>query len=238
MKSKIAVALNSPHSKNFAKVQFIIALVTSISVLGIVLETVSGLGKYQPVFTIIEWATAVFFIAEYVARVATSKSKVRYIFSFWGIVDFVSVLPTVLGIANLTPLKTVNVLRILRLLRIFRLAKITRAYMHTQDRAKSEKELARLNTTVYFLALFTSVVGLGSLLYVIESSQKAYENIPLAMIQAAKIILGGLGQVNALTLAGELSIIVGRFVGLALFGLLISVVGKSLNGLLFGKDKN
>ncbi len=86
------------------------------------------------------------------------------------------------------------------------------------------------------MALSSSFVALGSGLYVVEHQQKAYENIPRAMIEAAKILLGGLGQANATTIPGELVILLGRLVGLALFGLLISVVGNDLNQLIFGSD--
>jgi voltage-gated potassium channel len=237
MKNKIDAALNNHHSRYFAPTQLLIAAVTVISISGIVVETVSSLNNYHVLFAVIEWLTAIFFAFEYVARLTTSKNKLRYIISFWGLLDLISILPTFLSLANLTALKSVRVLRILRLMRIFRLAKISRAYLETHDEAKTERELTRMSTTIYFLALFSSVIALGSILYILEHTQKAYENIPMAMIQAAKIILGGLGQAPASTLAGDITIIVGRFIGLALFGLLISVVGKSLNGLLFGKDK-
>jgi hypothetical protein len=47
-------------------------------------------------------------------------------------------------------------------------------------------------------------------------------------------LLGGLSSANPTTILGELSILFTRFVGLALFGLLISVTGKTLERLLFG----
>jgi voltage-gated potassium channel len=182
------------------------------------------------------WVSVTIFTLEYLARIVVSPRKAKYIFSFWGLVDAVSILPTFLGAVNLTFLKAFRELRILRMLRIMRLVKISRSYIKSQDKAKSEAEFNRLNVVIYFMTLFSMTIILASVLYALEHAQHAYSSIPLAMIQSAKILVGGLGQAQTMTLAGEITIIVGRFIGLALFGLLIAIIGGVLHQLLFGSS--
>lgn len=233
----VDTALNDHTSKLFARTQIFIAIITVVSITSIILETVETLGRFHNLFEIIEWSTATVFGLEYLGRTITTKRKLKYIFSFWGLIDLASTAPTFLSFANLSVLKSARILRLIRLLRIFRLTRIAVAHMQDDKSEKTEADVARINAVIYFLALFSSIVAFGSALYIAEQSQPDYANIPLAMLQSAKIVLGGLGQTPALTMPGEIIILLSRLAGLALFGLLISVVGKGLNQLLFGDEK-
>lgn len=233
--NRIDGALNHHGQKYFAATQIFISVVTLISILSIILETVPALDVYHTIFVAIEWVSVTIFTIEFIARLAVSKKRLSYIVSFWGLVDIISILPTFLGAMNLTFLKSFRELRIIRMLRTLRLAKIARAYTMSAEKSESAAEHNKINITIYFGTLISMTVILASVLYAVEHAQAAYSTIPLAMIQSAKIIVGGLGQAQTATLAGEITVIIGRFIGLALFGLLIAVVGGILNQVLFGK---
>lgn len=234
-KADIDGALNKPGSKYFAQTQIFLASVVVISITSIILETVHTLNdSYHAVFIFIEWATVAVFSLEYIARLWVSKKKTSYIFSFWGIIDAISILPTYASGINLTFLKSFRDLRILRMLRVARLAKISRTYVVSKDKAETEADFNKMNITIYFMALFSTMIIFASLLYAFDAGTYAYSNIPLAMIQSAKILVGGLGQAATTTLAGEITVIIERFVGLALFGLLIAIIGGVLKQVLFG----
>ena len=233
--SRLDGALNRHESKDFAPTQVFLSVVTGISITSIILETVQSLHHWHSLFLTIEWISVTIFSLEYLARLGVSQRKLRYIFSFWGLVDAISILPTFLSSGNFTFLKSFRDLRILRMMRILRLAKISRAYLGSHDEAKTQAEFNKMNLVIYFMSLFSMTIIFAALLYAVEHAQHAYSNIPLAMVQSAKILVGGLGQAATPTLAGEIIVIIGRFVGLALFGLLISIVGGVLNQLLFGK---
>lgn len=233
MISSLDNALNDPRSKNFALIQTILAVCTLVSIISIILETVQSLSSWQLYFTLIELVTTAVFTVEYLTRVISSPKKLGYILSLWGITDLLAILPTFLGFGNWTFLKAGRTLRILRLFRIIRIAKISRAYLQSNQKDKTESDFNSLTVGIYFLALFSAIITFGSVLYLFEGHQQAYEDIPQAMLQAAKVLLGGLGVVPTQTWAGELVILLARFAGLALFGLLISVIGNSLKDLLF-----
>lgn len=237
LQSQLSEALNNPRSKLFVPVQSLLSLVVFISILSIILETVQSPDGNSFIFIAIEWYAAIFFAFEYCARIIASKKKLGYIFSFWGFIDLISILPTFLSISNLTVFKSLRTLRVLRLLRIIRMAKISRAYLKTHSKIKSQAEFVHLNIAIYFFALISATIGLGSVLYVTESSQKAYSNIPLAMLQVSKVFVGGIGVEPASTLVGQIVMVFTGFLGLALFGLLISIVSGIVKEWLLGSRK-
>ena len=209
-----------------------LAFATLVSIIAIVLETVSALKEYHSFFKGIEYATTALFTVEYCARLWLSKSKFSYVFSFFGLVDLLAIIPTYLGIANLTFLKATRALRILRLLRMVRLAKL----------ADSKKDLPKpesvyvMNVEIYGVALLLSLLILGSLLYITEGHAEYAKDIPAGMYWAFKVILGGMPYQQPESLPGILVLILGRFVSLVLLGLMLSLMGTVIRKLLIGTE--
>lgn len=228
----------TPSSSYFYVVNDILAATTLLSVLSLVLETVPGLLQWHSLFLAVEYISVALFTLEYAGRIYARGSHYKsYVFSFFGIVDILAILPTYLGLANLTFLKTARVLRILRLLRMVRLAKIARQSQHRLMADRGTIGQQTLSTQIYFVALLSMVLVFGTLMYAAEGQRQELESIPLSMIWAAKVILGGVPQHMPETLWGEFVTIGARFAGLLLFGLLISIVGTGLQRLLFGSAR-
>lgn len=235
---QINESLHDQSSRKFVRFNILLAIVTIISITSIIFETVASLHYFHSVFLIIEWASVIFFTFEYLARIYTTNEKRKYVFSFWGIADILSIIPTFFSLGNWTFLKSVRILRILRLLRLLRLIKIIHIYTGTLRAVDSQEEINKQNIILYFFTLATGVLLSGAVLYTLEHNQKAYENIPLSMLQGAKLLVGGLAIALPQTIGGEIAVVVIRFIGLALFGLLIAIVGGALNQLIFGDKKN
>lgn len=224
-----------PESRGFVVVNDFLALLTLVSVFSLILETVPRFAAYAPVFTVIEYVTVFFFSLEYLARIiAERRDAGAYLFSFFGVIDLLAIVPTYLGIANLTFLKTARVLRILRLLRMVRLAKIARSMKRRKKDLENYYTIYRLNISIYFFSLLSAVIVLGTLIYIAEGTNPAYGSIPLGMLWAIKPLMGGVAQSEPVTVAGEFIAILARFVGLILFGLLIAIIGNVVKRLLFG----
>lgn len=79
-----------------------------------------GLGKYTTYFVVLDWVFFVLFSTEYILRVYIEPRKRDFVFSFYGIIDLLAILP------SLFLLPGFRVLRILRFLRVFRIFKATR----------------------------------------------------------------------------------------------------------------
>lgn len=228
----------NPHTLGFVIVNDFLAFLTLVSVLSIILETVPSLAGYEKLFNYIEYITVFFFTLEYLARIAAERRDfTAYIFSFFGLIDLLAIVPSYIGFANLTFLKTTRILRILRLLRMVRLAKIARTMEEEHRDLESYRVTYRLNVGIYFFALLSANILFGTLIYIFDNGEATFSNIPLGMLWSMKLLLGGVTQVTPSSLIGEIIAVMARFTGLILFGLLIALVGNGVKRILFGTTK-
>jgi voltage-gated potassium channel len=199
----------------------------------VALETVTSLAHYLPIFIIIEYFAVAVFLTEYIARLYLTKNKLRYIFSFFGMVDLVAIIPSLLGISNLTFLKAARAVRIVRLLRMLRLAKFAKI----KKRKNAAQSLYKINLEIYIVTLLGTVLLLGAMFYIFENSGQA-KDIPSGMYWALRVILGGISYPQPETLGGTITIILARFASMLLLGMLMSLVGTMLRKLLIGSEKD
>ena len=83
-----------------------------LSVAAVMFESVASYRiKYGTYLNVFEWAITLLFTLEYIARILSVKKPVKYIFSFYGLIDLISLLPTYLGIfvstENISSIKTI-----------------------------------------------------------------------------------------------------------------------------------
>jgi voltage-gated potassium channel len=232
-------AFNDVNARSFVLVNDFFAILTIISVFVIVLETVQRLSGYTDIFLFIEFGAVFFFFLEYVGRLIAADRPLKYMRSFFGIIDLIAIVPSFLGVANLTFLKSVRFLRVLRFLRMIRLAKLVRMHKGYDDiEDHGHDALFSLTVQIYVATFITAILFSGTMIWFFEGGRVEFSNIPYAMIWSSKVLLGGVSQTMPQTVAGEIVVIVTRFVGLILFGLLISIVGGSVKRLLLGtKEK-
>lgn len=223
--------LNDESHRSFFFVNDVLAIATVVSIVAIVLETVPSLAQYKSVFDLIELVTVAIFTAEYVGRLYVARPKLSYVFSFFGLVDLISILPSYLGVGNLTFLKTARSLRIIRLLRVLRMVKLTRS----SKRVKSNLGLYSLNAFIFLATFGFALIIAGSAVYVAEPNSPAFASIPLGMVWALKVFLIGIPVEYPTTTGGQIAHMLTRFLGLVVFGVLIGIVGKYLEQALYGK---
>lgn len=227
--------LDNPDARYFALVNDTLALATIVSIIAIVLETVPSLASYHSTFLVVEWVAVILFTLEYVARVWATKKREEYIFSPFGIIDAVAIAPTLLGLGNLSFLKSARVVRIIRFLRLVRIAKISHAKV---ENVEDTLGVYGFNIALYALTLLLVILVLGVLLHTFVSSDESYWSIPTAMYWAFSVFLGGLPAPIPAGTAGTAIFIATKFCGMALFGLLVGVVSKMFNQWILGQKKS
>ena len=232
-KQFIRDTFENPRSKYFSIVNDLFALATVVSILAIIMETVPSLLPYKRTFLAVEWITVTLFLLEYVLRLWSAKKPMTYAGSFFGIVDLLAILPTFLAIGNLTFLKSARVVRIIRFLRLVRLRKLTR--LHMKD-AEETVGIFGFNIILYAATLLFVMLVYGVLLHVYESGGH-YWSIPQGMYWTFAVFLGGLPAPIPPGTSGTVIFVLAKFSGMALFGLLIGIVGKIFNELILGKGK-
>lgn len=231
MKKKLTASFDDPRSKHYFWVSDVLAIATVVSIVSIVLETVPSLAAYHTLFTIIEWTAVIIFSIEYVLRLYISKPHWRYPVSFFGVVDLVSILPTFLGLGNLTFLKSARALRIVRLLRMLRMAKLSHLRVKQPEHATG---IVVLNVFIYFSVLLISMLLVGSLIYLFGSGGTTFNSIPAGMWWAFEIFVDAVTVVPTEPVASAIYVF-GKFIGLLLIGVLVGVVGNLFDVLLLGK---
>ena len=127
---------DTPAGKAFDIVLLILILLSMVTVM---LESVNSIkAKHAELLLTLEWVFTICFTVEYILRILSAGHPWRYIFSFFGIVDLLSILPSYLSLFY-HGTRFLTVIRGLRLLRIFRVLKLSRYLGEAQTLTKALK---------------------------------------------------------------------------------------------------
>ena len=152
---------------------------------------------------VLEWMITIFFSIEYALRIVCTPNWKRYIFSFYGIIDLISILPFYLSFFVVES-KVLSIIRILRLLRIFRILDLVQ---FTQQANQLKKALKNSQTKILVFIYFVLVLSviLGALMYMIEPHDKAFTSIPRSIYWCiVTLTTVGYGDVVPTTTFGQI----------------------------------
>ncbi len=175
-----------------------------LSILLVFMESVESFRRlYQPQIRFLEWVFTFTFTIEYILRIYSTRDTRRYIFSFYGIVDLVALLPGYFALL-LQGGQYFIVLRAIRLLRVFRILKLTR-YLYEGNILGKAVKASLYKITVFLSAVITLVTIVGTLMYVIEGEQHGFNSIPESIYWAiVTVTTVGYGDVSPATPLGRL----------------------------------
>ncbi|HRW98725.1 MAG TPA: ion transporter [Cyclobacteriaceae bacterium] len=182
-------------------VALIICILLSIGV--IMLESVDSIRlSTGTVLITLEWFFTILFTIEYLVRIWVVKKKRKYILSFYGLVDLISILPTYLSVV-LTGANVLLIIRSIRLLRIFRVLKLAQFVGEGQALFAALKA-SRHKITVFLVTVITSVIIAGTLMFIIEGKENGFANIPISIYWAiVTLTTVGYGDISPSTPLGQ-----------------------------------
>lgn len=207
--------------KKILIIEDILALITLISLVTIAMETVPDAREFLPLFKTIEYVVVGIFTLEYLVRIMTAKNPFKYIFSFYGVVDLLSILPTLIGVGGLVFLKSLRILRISRLFRMLRVFKFSEVANDIESREKKESEI---DFFFYIKSLITLTVVFGGLVHIFEFHNNPLATLPESLLWAFKLLVGVTPLVQTYTVAGEAIKVATMFSGFMLLAVLIYVI--------------
>jgi len=218
-------------------VEVFVALLVVANVIGIILESVPEIHEaYEAYFHAFDLFSVAVFSVEFVMRVwsygekylhdedgSEWKGRKEYLFSFYGIIDFISTVPFYLQL--ILPGADLRVLRMFRLLRIFKLSRYNSAFDDMVAAVKAERD--SFSSAVFLL--FISCLLFSSLIYIIEGHEQPeiFPSIPAAMHWFVITIVAGWGNVDPVTFVGTILVIFTQILSIALAAILTGVVSTA-----------
>jgi voltage-gated potassium channel len=174
-----------------------------LSIISVSLESVKSIDEqYGTILYVFEWIITGIFTIEYLVRIYIVKNKLSYFFSFFGIIDLLSILPTYLGIF-INGAQGLMVIRALRLLRIFRILKLTQFIYDSRYIVFALRE-SRTKISVFLYAIILLVIIIGTAMYLIEGEESGFNNIPESIYWAiVTLTTVGYGDIAPVTALGR-----------------------------------
>jgi voltage-gated potassium channel len=175
-----------------------------LSVLAVFLESVRWIRDlFGTELYALEWTFTILFSIEYILRLVSVKRPLRYVFSFYGLVDLLAILPTYISLF-FPGTQYLLVIRILRLLRIFRVLKLT-SYITEGRVISTALRASRQKITVFLVAILSIVTVVGSMMYVVEGEEHGFTDIPTSIYWAiVTLTTVGYGDLSPKTGLGKL----------------------------------
>ena len=221
----IIFGTDTPAGKSF---DIILLWLIILSVTVVVLESVSAMREsYHDLFMNVEWIFTIVFTLEYLLRIYTSPKPLKYITSFFGIIDLLAILPSYMGLLfdTSTFLLTIRALRLLRMFRVFKLGR----YVKEAAVLVKALQMSVHKIVVFFGGVLTLVLILGSLLYLIEGEENGFTSIPQSIYWAiVTITTVGYGDIAPVTVLGKILASIAMLTGFSIIAVPTGIISVEL----------
>ncbi len=200
-----------------------------VSILVAILDSIPSLNeRFKDEFYIIEWIFTIIFSLEYLLRIYISPKPLRYIFSFWGFVDLLTILPTYISLFSYG-YHYLLVVRIVRLLRVFRILKLARFNREAMILSKALKA-SSYKIGIFFSAVLTIVVLLGTIMYVVERGENGFTSIPQSIYWAIiTVTTVGYGDIVPHTILGKFISSFAMIIGYAIIAVPTGIISVEIS---------
>ena len=192
---------DTPAGKKF---DIWLLVLIALNIIVIMLESMAGASHgFSIAMRIIGWIFTLIFTFEYYLRIYCLKKPREYVFSFYGIIDFLSIFPSYLSLL-LPAASTLSVLRLMRMLRIFRIFKMQKFLDEGRFLMNALKRSA-VKVIIFMMFVFIMAVILGATMYGIEGGKNpAISSIPRGVYWAVVTLTTvGYGDIAPVTGTGQ-----------------------------------
>lgn len=226
MKQYIKSIVEINDNKKSRVFAFFIQVLILVSIITFSIETIPNLKpETKTILQVIEWFSVIVFSLEYVLRIYVADSKPKFIFSFFGIIDLLAILPFYLSFG--VDLRSLRALRFLRLFRILKLVRYNRAMNHFTSAIKSAKEEIFLFIFITLILIYFSAVGI----YYFENEAQPehfssiFDSLWWAIITLTTV---GYGDVYPITVGGKVFTFIILMIGLGIVAIPTGIISSAL----------
>lgn len=198
-----------------------------VSLISFSVETIPGLTDTQvAALNNIEALCILVFTAEYISRIVVASNRIAFIFSFFGMIDLLAILPFYLTTG--LDLRTIRAFRLLRLFRILKLARYSKAIRRLHTALRIAKEELVLFLAASAIMLYLAAVGI----YYFENpaQPEAFKSVFHSLWWAVVTLTTvGYGDMCPVTTGGKVFTFVVLIIGLGLVSIPAGIVASSLS---------
>lgn len=202
-----------------------------LSIIVLMLESVDYYNlKYHDLFISVEWFFTIIFSIEYLLRIYSTKRPIGYIYSFYGIIDLLSILPFYLSFF-VQGSNFFLIFRVMRLMRIFRIFKLVQ-FMNARDIIAYSLRASwrKISYFLFFIILIVCVIG--TLMYLIEGRypESGFDNIPISVYWCiVTLTTVGYGDISPVTPLGRFLASVIMILGYSIIAVPTGIVTAELS---------
>lgn len=181
----------------------ILLFVILISIVAVMLESVASIKiVYGRQLAVVEWVVTALFTLEYISRIIAVKQPIRYILSFYGIIDLLATLPKYIGL--LFPGSGFLIaIRAVRLLRVFRILKLTH-FVGASNQLLTALKKSQTKIAVFLFSVVILCVIMGTIMYMIEGPESGFTSIPISIYWTiVTLTTVGFGDITPITPLGQ-----------------------------------
>lgn len=217
------------ESKAGKRFDVVLLWVILFSVFIVMIESIPEVGlKYNHQFFVIEWILTIIFTLEFILRIFISPKPIKYILSFWGFIDLLSILPTYLSFF-ITGYHYLLVVRVFRLLRIFRILKLVR-FNNEALKLTNALKSSMHKIAIFLISVITVVTFMGTLMYVVEGGKDGFTSIPQSIYWAiVTVTTVGYGDMVPHTVIGKFISSIAMITGYAIIAVPTGIVTVELS---------
>jgi len=222
LRRKLEGYLNDVDSSIAKYVNLTLISLIVISVVCSMMITVKALpDEYRDVIKLAEYIFASIFLVEYLIRIFSAPNRLRYMFSFYGLIDLAAILPMFLFGSNET-----FALRLVRTISLFRMLKLIRYTRDVQVLLNSlSKSLVIIVMLISGIILLT-LIG-GNVIYLVEPENfdSAFDGVWWSLVTMSTV---GYGDYVTHTLAGRVVAGAAMIVGIILFAIVTGLISSRI----------
>ena len=211
-----------------------IQLLIVLSIVTFSIETLPGLpGEISSILGITETVIVLIFTVEYLMRLWITRPMSKFIFSFFGLVDLMAILPFYLAIG--VDLRSIRALRLLRLFRVFKLVRYSKALDHFVRALALSKGQLIVSLFGMIILLYLAAVGI----YYFENAaqpeqfRSVFDSLWWSL---ATLTTVGYGDVYPITLGGKIFTFFVLIVGLGIVALPAGIFAAALTKTMKEED--
>ncbi len=223
------------NSKNGRRFDIFIQILIVLSLIAFSVETLPDISeRIKKALFYFEVFCVVIFSIEYVLRLYFAKKKLKYVFSFYGIIDFLAILPfyVALGI----DLRSIRIFRVFRVFRILKLARYNTALNKFKAAAHAAKEEIVLFMIITGILLYLSAIGIYYFEH--EAQPEKFSSVFSSLWWSISTLTTvGYGDIYPITLGGKIFTFFILIIGLGIITVPAGLVASALSNTVKLKEK-